>query len=55
MMSIVISGPAVEPVTREDMKTHLGADGVDGPQDDLIAGLVKAPRFTESGSPGRAR
>ncbi len=52
MMSIVISGPAVEPVTREDMKTHLG---VDGPQDDVIAGLVKAARFTVSRSPGQAR
>ncbi|MBQ0822288.1 hypothetical protein HPT29_017205 [Microvirga terrae] len=45
MIPIFISGPAVEPVTLDDMKAYLRVDGDDGTQDDLVAGLVKAARL----------
>ena len=45
MIPIFISGPAVEPVTLNEMKAYLRVDDDDGTQDDLIAGLVKAARL----------
>lgn len=45
MNSILIGGPAVEPVTVPEMKAYLRVDDDDA-QDDLIAGLVKAARLT---------
>jgi uncharacterized phiE125 gp8 family phage protein len=46
MNSILIDGPAVEPVTLPEMKAYLRLDDDDEAQDDLIAGLVKAARLT---------
>jgi hypothetical protein len=45
MIPIFISGPAVEPITLEEMKAYLRVDVDDGSQDDLIAGLIKAARL----------
>jgi uncharacterized phiE125 gp8 family phage protein len=45
MNSILIDGPAVEPVTLSDMKAYLRVDDDDDRQDELIAGLTKAARL----------
>jgi uncharacterized phiE125 gp8 family phage protein len=45
MIPIFISGPAVEPITLEEMKAYLRVDDDDGTQDELITGLVKAARL----------
>ena len=45
MIPIFISGPAVEPITLEEMKAYLRIDHDDGTQDELIMGLVKAARL----------
>jgi uncharacterized phiE125 gp8 family phage protein len=45
MIPIFISGPAVEPITLDEMKAYLRVDEDDLAQDDLIAGLVRAARL----------
>jgi|UPI0004ADC611 uncharacterized phiE125 gp8 family phage protein len=45
MIPIFISGPAVEPITLEEMKAYLRVDADDATQDDLIAGLIRAARL----------
>jgi uncharacterized phiE125 gp8 family phage protein len=45
MISIFISGPAVEPITLGEMKAYLRVDDDDGSQDELITGLIKAARL----------
>lgn len=51
MHSILVEGPAVEPVTLAEMKTYLRVD--DDTEDDLIAGLVKAARLMVEAVSGR--
>jgi uncharacterized phiE125 gp8 family phage protein len=48
MIPIFIDGPAVEPITLEEMKAYLRVDD-DSTQDELIAGLVKAARLMVEG------
>ena len=45
MISIFVSGPAVEPVSLAEMKAYLRVDEDDLTQDDLISGLIKAARL----------
>lgn len=45
MIPIFISGPAVEPISLDEMKAYLRIDDDDVTQDDLIAGLVRAARL----------
>ncbi len=45
MISIFVSGPAVEPVSLAEMKAYLRIDEDDAAQDDMISGLIKAARL----------